>query len=85
MGGFKFRRQYPCGPFYLDFFCPDTRLAVELDGGQHFEAHAQRSDERRDQFLAARRITVMRFPCDQVFRELEGVLTAIAFALAIEP
>ena len=84
MGGFKFRRQYPCGPFYLDFYCPDERLAIELDGGQHFEARGQAYDRHRDEFLAARRITVMRFPCDQVFTEIDGVLMAIAFALGIE-
>src|SRR6185369_7693798 len=32
---FKFRRQYPCGVYFLDFFCVTARLAVELDGGGH--------------------------------------------------
>jgi len=37
LAGFKFRRQHPYGPFILDFFCAERNLAIELDGGQHFE------------------------------------------------
>ncbi len=32
---FKFRRQHPIGSYVLDFFCPEVRLAVEVDGDQH--------------------------------------------------
>ena len=38
LGGLKFRRQHVVGPWILDFYCPECRLAVELDGGQHNEA-----------------------------------------------
>jgi len=84
IGGFKFRRQHPCGPFVLDFYCVAKRLAIELDGGQHLEPRGLAYHRRRDAFLAARGITVLRFPCDQVFRELEGILVAIAFELGVE-
>jgi hypothetical protein len=30
--GLKFRRQHPTGPYVLDFFCSDARLAIEVDG-----------------------------------------------------
>jgi len=33
--GLKFRRQYPTGPYVLDFFCSDARLAIEVDGEAH--------------------------------------------------
>ena len=35
--GFKFRRQHPFGPYVLDFYCAEARLAVELDGSSHNE------------------------------------------------
>ena len=33
--GYKFRRQHPLGNFYLDFFCEEADLNIELDGRQH--------------------------------------------------
>ena len=82
--GFKFRRQHPCGPFILDFFCAERLLAVELDGGQHFEPMAQAYDARRTSFLAARGITVLRFGSDKVFLETHAVLAVIAVSLGID-
>ena len=32
LNGFKFRRQHPIGPFFVDFFCPEARLVIEIDG-----------------------------------------------------
>src|SRR5436190_12475565 len=69
--GFKFRRQHPCGPYIIDFFCAERRVAIELDGGQHFEAAALAYDQRRTGFLALRGLTVMRFTNDQLFLETE--------------
>jgi len=83
--GFKFRRQYPCGPFIIDFCCAEARLAVELDGGQHFEPLAQAYDERRTAFLGRRGIKVVRFQTDLVFRELTAVLESITAALRDGP
>ena len=85
LAGFKFRRQPPCGPYILDFYCPDRRLAVELDGGQHFEPEAEAYDERRTMYLSARGINVLRFANDVVFREREAVLEEIARALGGGP
>ncbi len=79
--GFKFRRQHPCRPYILDFYCPRRRLAVELDGGQHFDDAAARYDERRTAYLLDRRIRVLRFSNDLVFRELKAVLDAIFLEL----
>ncbi len=36
LGGQKFRRQYSVGNFVIDFFCPELKLAVEIDGESHF-------------------------------------------------
>jgi len=83
--GFKFRRQHPCGPYILDFYCPGKRVAVELDGGQHFEPAAQVYDERRTTYLRARGISLLRFGNDVVFKEIEAVLDAIAIALGGGP
>jgi very-short-patch-repair endonuclease len=83
--GFKFRRQHPCGPYILDFYCPARHLAIELDGGQHFISTAQNYDQRRTAFLVRKGITVLRFPTDLVFREPVTVLDAIVLALCGGP
>jgi very-short-patch-repair endonuclease len=82
--GFKFRRQHPCGPFILDFYCAKRALAIELDGGQHFDQRSQSYDERRTAYLGERGISMLRFPNDVLFRELPAVLDAIALALGID-
>jgi very-short-patch-repair endonuclease len=79
--GFKFRRQHPCGPYILDFYCARRNLAIELDGGQHHDLGAQRYDERRTADLAQLGVTVLRFPTDLIFRAPEAVLEEIARAL----
>jgi very-short-patch-repair endonuclease len=81
--GFKFRRQYPAGPFILDFFCPARRLAIELDGGQHYDPGTQAYDQRRTQVLSTQRIRVLRFPNDAIFREPDSLVAAIAGALGV--
>lgn len=38
LAGAKFRWQHPVGRYILDFYCPENKLAIELDGGQHADA-----------------------------------------------
>ena len=82
LGGAKFRRQHPVGKFIVDFCCPDQRLAIELDGGQH--AAQTEADERRSRFLRARGYSVLRFWDDEVLRNPEAVLLEILQALTSE-
>lgn len=84
LAGFKFRRQYPAGPFILDFFCSARRLAIELDGGEHYQPRTQGYDDWRTQQLSAHRIRVLRFPNDVILREPDSVVAAIAGALGVD-
>jgi very-short-patch-repair endonuclease len=84
IAGFRFRRQVACGPFVVDFFCAQRRLAVELDAGQRHQRRTRAHHHRRAAFLACHGITVLRFPCDQILRNPAAVLTVIAFALGGE-
>ena len=59
LGGFKFRRQCPIGPYIADFVCPEVKLIVELDGPLH-EGRID-YDRRRDRFLRSEGYRVMRF------------------------
>ena len=77
--GIKFKRQVPIGPFIADFACLGAKLVIELDGAQH-DANAAR-DARRTAWLEARCYRVIRFWNNEVFENLEGVLSAIDAAI----
>lgn len=78
---FKFRRQYACGPYFLDFHCTLAQLAVELDGGHHGFPDERARDEERNRFLATKDIKVLRFWNHQLRGELESVRFEIWYAL----
>ncbi|MFT3789597.1 MAG: DUF559 domain-containing protein [Rudaea sp.] len=75
--GAKFRRQHAIGPYALDFYCHELKLAIELDGGQHGESEARVHDARRNDFLAGRGIETLRYWNNEVSDDLESVLTNI--------
>lgn len=73
--GMKFFRQYSTGPYILDFYCPELKLAIELDGGQHTQADSQEYDAARSAYLKAQGINVMRFWNHEVLNDAESILT----------
>lgn len=74
--GFRFRRQQPIGRYVVDFFCPEAKLIVEVDGGQH----AGESDART-RWLAGRGYRVIRFWNNDVLRNTDGVVEKIRAVL----
>jgi very-short-patch-repair endonuclease len=76
--GMKFYRQYSAGPYILDFYCPQMKLAVELDGGQHACDENRQYDAARTEYLQALGIEIIRFWNDEVLSNTEGVLARIA-------
>jgi very-short-patch-repair endonuclease len=78
LGGFKFRRQHPISEgFILDFYCPEVRLAIELDGAYHKEEKQQEYDEGRTYELEKYGIKVIRFWNSEIENSAEQVLTCI--------
>jgi very-short-patch-repair endonuclease len=77
--GWKFRRQVPVDHYVVDFLCADARLVVELDGGQHADRLAY--DAERTAVLESFGYFVLRFWNQDVYDNLEGVLTEILDAL----
>jgi very-short-patch-repair endonuclease len=75
LAGVKFRRQHPVGPFVLDFYCPERKLVVELDGAVH-DAQLDRDNARTDQ-LADYGYRVLRFRNEDVFTNLDSVVRQI--------
>jgi len=75
--GFKFRRQHPVGKYFLDFYCPEVLLAVELDGGQHNRDVATLRDEQRTAEIRNLGIEVLRFWDHDVLKHTDAVLERI--------
>lgn len=76
----KFIRQHVAGNYILDFYCPKLRIAIELDGSQHYEEKSIEYDSKRIEFLNGEGITVLRFTNSEVntrFREIcESIINA---------
>ena len=75
--GKKFRRQHSVGKYVMDFYCPECRLAVELDGEAHFTSIRAEYDVARDEFIRSLKIRTVRFENRLVFENLGSVLETI--------
>ncbi len=72
--GYKFRRQLNIDDKYIvDFVCLEKRLVIELDGGQHTAA----IDKDRTTYLNNLGFEILRFWNNDVFENIDGVLTVI--------
>jgi very-short-patch-repair endonuclease len=79
----KFRRQYSVDRFVIDFYSPEIRLAIEVDGESHFKPGISERDQQRQQFIESAKITFLRFTNQEVYDNLEGVCQRIIEAIKI--
>ena len=77
LDGFKFRRQVSIVAYIVDFYCPEKKLAIELDGQWHFEKETQLYDQTRQNEIEQAGIRFLRFKNDQVRHNLTEVLEVI--------
>jgi len=82
LGGYRFVRQYPIGPYFAVFVCREQWLVVELDGGQHSDsAH----DVVRDRFINETGYSILRYWNNDVTGNLSGVLETLLLVLEGRP
>ena len=60
LGGLKFVREYPMGPFFADFVCRAEKVIVEIDGGTHSTEEEIADDEAREAYLRAQGFRIFR-------------------------
>jgi very-short-patch-repair endonuclease len=75
--GCQFYRQRIICNYIVDFYCPDAKLVIEIDGGQHYSEPGLAKDSLRDQHLSELGLRIMRISAREVFANTEGVLEAI--------
>ncbi len=75
--GVQFYRQKPIGNYVVDFYAPNTKLDVEVDGSQHFDVAQVKTDAQRDAFLIGQGLRVLRFNNLEVLQQLDAVVEVI--------
>jgi len=75
--GRKFRRQHSIENYICDFYCPEEKIAIELDGQVHEYEVQRQKDIIRDHRLEELGITVIRFENRFVFDNLPFALDII--------
>lgn len=78
--GIKFRRQHPSGPYILDFYCSDARLAIEVDGRSHDMGQRPQRDMLRDAFFAGEGIATLRIAAAEILDDAKRAAEAIVRA-----
>ncbi len=61
----------------LDFYCPEVRLCIELDGEIHDTPENKQKDADRTEFLQANKIEVVRFRNWEVEEDIDNVILRI--------
>ena len=70
---YSVRRQKVMGNYILDFYIPEAKIAIELDGRQHGKEENRESDRERDSFLAKEGIKVLRYTNVQINENFQSV------------
>jgi very-short-patch-repair endonuclease len=77
VGGWKFRRQHPIGPYFVDFYCPAARLVVQIVASPPEANPLLVSDRSSTRALVADGNRVMEVRAADVEAHVDGVLDAI--------
>lgn len=73
----KFFRQYGIGEYIADFYCPEMKIVIELDGSQHYTEEGKEYDKAREGFMEACGIKTFRFSNRDIVDNLDSVLEEI--------
>ncbi len=75
--GCQFYRQKNIGNYIVDFYCPASKIIIEVDGGQHYSEAGAAKDKTRDDYMASLGFTILRFSDIDVLKNINGVLETI--------
>ena len=81
----KFKRQYSIAQFVVDFYCPEKRIAIELNGNIHNTEEVRNHDENRDGFIKVFKIKIIRIKNEKVIDDIDDVLEYIKEEIQTSP
>ena len=82
---FKFYKQKLIGSYIVDFYCGSLKLAIELDGSQHFDDEHLKYDAERTNYLNSLGIKVLRYTNEDIDKRFNGVCEDIYKNLTTSP
>ena len=74
------RKQHPCGPFVVDFYCAAAKLVIEVEGIVHDMGEHPKRDEARFRSLEGKGFGVLRIPAREILKDVSAVAEAIVAA-----
>ncbi len=75
--GYQFYRQKPIGDYIVDLYCPRAKLVIEIGSSQHFSDGKIEEDRKRDDYLIALGLRVLRFTNTDVMMNIDGTVESI--------
>ncbi len=79
--GYKFRRQYSVDRFVLDFYCPELKMAIELDGSVHDVPEQKEYDAERQKYIEKFGIRFVRIRNEEIAGNAEMAFARIEEAI----
>lgn len=77
LNGYRFVRQFGIGPYIADFYCPEKKLVVEIDGAHHYTEEGMKYDKEREEYMTQFGIKTVRFDNRWIIENIEVVLYEI--------
>ena len=75
--GYKFRRQFGVGKYVVDFYCPNLKIAIEVDGCTHSSDKELMHDKNREEFLTSVGVKTIRFFNSDIYNHIDEVIDKI--------
>ena len=78
------KRQKTIKNYIVDFYIPEAKVVVEIDGSQHYEPDYRQKDNERDNELKKMGIMVLRYTNFDIQKRFEGVASDILKHIGLE-
>jgi very-short-patch-repair endonuclease len=77
LDGLKFRRQHSIENYIVDFYCPERKLVIEIDGPTHITMKAKSYDKIRTEVFRRYEIDELRIKNEEIYDNILLVLEKI--------
>ncbi len=69
----KFQRQKTIGEYIVDFYCPSLKIAIEIDGRQHYSKQGLENDKIRTKEINKQGVQIIRITNRQIDKDFNWI------------